>query len=165
METDKVAVKGNWLIPAKREDVYRIISDWGKMPENFPGVAKSVKILETNGTHLKVQSVAASFAPFLPGAKVTIDVELLPGSGYRCQTFNTTFNTTGEEELLLVDDPEGTRVQYTYFVTVRNRKWRRLYAWLVKTFGLPFWKRAFIDRLPLLIANEQTPGNASKEAE
>jgi hypothetical protein len=151
METEKVTVKGNWLIRAEREDVYRIVSDWEKMPEHFPKVAKSVKILEKNGTHLKVQSVAASFASFLPGAKVDIDVELLPGRGYRCHTFNTTFNTTGEEELLLVDDPEGTRILYTYFVTVRNRKWRRPYAWLVKTFGLPFWKRAYIDRLSLLI--------------
>lgn len=156
MEADKVAVKGDWLIRAKREDVYAIFSNWEKMPEHFPRVARSVQILERNGTHLKVQSVAASFARFLPGAKIDIDVELLPGRGYRCRTFNTTFNTTGEEELLLVDDPEGTRIKYTYFVTVRNRKWRRLYAWLVKTFGLPFWKRAVIDRVPHLIANKQT---------
>jgi len=156
MEADKVAVKGDWLIRAKREDVYDIFSNWERMPENFPRVARSVKILETNGTHLKVRSVAASFARFLPGARINIDVELLPGRGYRCRTFNTTFNTTGEEELLLVDDPEGTRIQYTYFVTVRNRKWRWLYAWLVKTFGLPFWKRAVIDRVPQLIANKQT---------
>lgn len=151
MEKGKVAVKGNWLIRAKREDVYRIVSNWEKMPEHFPRVAKAVTVLERQGTHLRVQSIAASFAPFLPGAKVNIDVDLLPGRGYRCKTFNTTFNTTGEEELLLVDDPEGTRIQYTYFVTVRNRKWTQLYAWLVKTFGLPFWKRAFIDQLSLLL--------------
>lgn len=151
METDKVAVKGSWLIRAKRDEVYRIVSNWEKMPEHFPRVAKSVSIVEKHGTHLKVQAVAGSFASFLPGAKVQIDVELLPGRGYRCTTFNTTFNTTGEEELLLVDDPDGTRIQYTYFVTVRNRTWTRLYAWLVKTFGLPFWKRAFIDQLTLLL--------------
>ena len=155
METDTVAVKGNWLIRAPREDLYAIFSNWEKMPEHFPQVAKKVDILEQNGTHLKVQAIAGSFASFLPGAKITIDVELLPGRGYRCQTHNTTFNTTGEEKLLLVDDPAGTRIQYTYFVTVRNRKWRSLYAWLVKTFGLPFWKRAVIDRLPQLIANPQ----------
>lgn len=151
MQPEKIAVKGDWMIPAKREDVYSIVSDWEKMPEHFPRVAKSVKIIEKNGTRLKVQSVAASFARFFPDVKINIQVELLPGRGYRCQTHNTTFNTTGEEELLLVDDPEGTRVQYTYFVTVHNRIWRRPYAWLVKTFGLPFWKRAFIDRLPQLI--------------
>jgi hypothetical protein len=155
METEKVAVKGNWLVHAPREDLYGIFSNWEKMPEHFPRVAKSVTIIERNGTHLKVQSIAASFARFLPGAKINIDVELLPGRGYRCHTFNTTFNTTGEEELLLVDDPEGTRIRYTYFVTVRNRQWRWLYAWLVKTFGLPFWKRAVIDQLPRLIANTQ----------
>lgn len=156
METDKVSVIGNWLVHAKREDVYRIVSDWEHMPNNFPRVAKSVTILERNGMRLKVQSVAGSFASFLPGANVTIDVELLPGQGYRCRTTNTTFHTTGEEELLLVDDPEGTRVQYTYFVSVRNRVWRKLFAQLVKTFGLPFWKRSFIDQLPHLITTNQT---------
>jgi hypothetical protein len=156
METEKVAVKGNWLVHAKREDLYSIFSNWEKMPEHFPKVAKSVKILEQNGTHLKVQAIAGSFASFLPGAKIDIDVELLPGRGYRCQTFNKTFNTTGDEELLLIDDPTGTRIQYTYFVTVHHRKWKWLYAWLVRTFGLPFWKRAVIDRVPYLITSRRT---------
>ena len=152
METDKVAVTGNWLVKASREQLYEIFSHWEKMPEHFPQVAKKVQILEQHDTHLKVQAVAGSFASFLPGANITIEVELLPGRGYRCKTFNTTFNTTGEEELLLVDDPAGTRIQYTYFVTVKNRRWRGLYAWMVKAFGLPFWKRAVIDRLPKLVA-------------
>jgi hypothetical protein len=156
MEPEKVAVTGNWLVPASRAELYEIFSNWEKMPEHFPQVAKKVQILERNGEHLKVQAVAGSFASFLPGANITIDVELLPGLGYRCHTKNTTFNTTGEEELVLVDDPAGTRIQYTYFVTVRNRRWRGIYAWAVKTFGLPFWKRAVIDRLPGLVGKNKS---------
>ncbi len=77
--------------------------------------------------------------------------DLLPGVGYRCSTHNHTFHTRGEEQLLLEDDPEGTRIRYTYYVTV-SRPWLRpLYAWLVRHFGLPFWKRAVIDRLETLL--------------
>ena len=154
IQTEKVEVVGNWLIKAKREEVYKIVSNCEKMPENFPKIAKSINVIEKNDTKLKVEAVAASFGRFFPKVKINIDVELLPNRGYRCQTFNTTFNTTGEEELLLLDDPEGTMVKYTYFLTIRNKRWKRLYVWLVKTFGLPFWKRAFIDRLNIMLTKK-----------
>lgn len=154
IQTEKVEVVGNWLIKAKREEVYKIVSNWEKIPENFPKIAKSMTVIEKNDTKLKVEAVAASFGRFFPKVKINIDVELLPNRGYRCQTFNTTFNTTGEEELLLLDDPEGTMVKYTYFLTIHNKRWKRLYVWLVKTFGLPFWKRAFIDRLNIMFTKK-----------
>lgn len=154
MQTEKVEVTGNWLIKAKRSDIYNIISNWEKMPENFPKIAKSMKIIEKNDNYLKVEAIAASFGKLFPEVKINIDVELLPDRGYRCQTFNTSFKTTGEEELLLLDDPEGTIIQYTYFVTVHNPRWRGLFAWMVKTFGLPFWKRSFIDRLNILLSKK-----------
>jgi hypothetical protein len=36
----------------------------------------------------------------------------------------------------IVDDPEGTRINYTYFVTVRRRWLKPLCAWLVRHFGM-----------------------------
>jgi hypothetical protein len=154
MKKEKVEVTGNWLIKAKRHDIYNIISNWEKMPENFPKIAKSMKVIERKDNNLKVEAIAASFGRLFPEVKINIDVELLPDRGYRCHTFNTSFNTTGEEELLLLDDPEGTIVKYTYFVTVKNQRWKKLFAWMVKTFGLPFWKRSFIDRLNILLSNK-----------
>ena len=52
---------------------------------------------------------------------------------------------------MLFDDPAGTRIDYTYFVTVRNRHFAPLYTWLVKAFGLPYWKRCYVDRLGVLL--------------
>ena len=45
----------------------------------------------------------------------------------------------------------GTRIKYTYFVTVRRRWLKPLFAWMVRAFGLPFWKRSFIDPLKTLV--------------
>jgi hypothetical protein len=146
-----VAVRGNWLVHADRMAVYAIVSDFERMPEHFPKIARAIKLVKREGDVLTLEAEAGSFSSLLPSARIELTATLLPGLGYRCTTRNITFNTTGEEELLLVDDPEGTRINYTYFVTVRNRWFRPVFAWLVKTFGLPFWKRSFIDPLESLV--------------
>lgn len=147
----KVPVRESWLIRAKRDAVYSIISDFEAMPRNFPKVAHSIRILERDGNRLIIEAEAASFGRFFPRARVSMTADLLPGEGYRCRTRGITFNTSGEEELLLVDDPEGTRIQYTYIVTVKNKRFAPLYAWLVRKFALPFWKQAVIDQLEVLL--------------
>ncbi len=154
-KSNQVEVKGSWVLKAKREDVYAIVSDWERFPERFPKVARDIKIVKRDGNRLTIEALAASFGKIFPDVRVNIEAELLPGQGYRCATHNITFNTTGEEELLLLDDPEGTRVQYTYIVTVRYTKLKPLYAWLTKTFGIPYWKRAFFDRLEELLSLPQ----------
>lgn len=151
----KVPVRGNWLIREKRDKVYKIISDFESMPKNFPKVAHSIKVLKREESRLTLEAQAASFGRFFPKAKISLVAELLPGIGYRCRTHNLTFNTKGEEELLLVDDPEGTRIQYTYIVTVHNRWFAPIFAWLVKTFGLPFWKRNVVDQLAVLVKTSE----------
>ncbi len=151
-DTDKIAVEGNWLIRSDRASVYAIISDFEHMPEHFPKVARAIRVLSRDGDVLTIEAESASFGRFFPTAKILMTAELLPGEGYRCSTHNLTFNTTGDERLLLVDDPDGTRISYTYFVTVKNRRLRPLYAWGVRTFGLPYWKRCFVDRLEVLLA-------------
>jgi hypothetical protein len=145
-----IAVEGDWLVRAKRATVYSIVSDFERMPEHFPRVARSLRVLAREGDRLMIEAKAASFGRLFPPIKVSMVAVLLPGVGYRCSTRNLTFGTTGDEQLLLEDDPEGTRIRYTYYVTV-SRPWLRpLYAWLVRAFGLPYWKRAVIDRLQML---------------
>lgn len=146
-----VAVRGDWLVRADRTSVYTIVSDFERMPEYFPKIARSIKLVRRDGDVLTLEAQAGSFASWLPSAKIDLTATLLPGQGYRCTTRNLTFNTAGEEELLLVDDPEGTRIKYTYFVTVRRRWFKPLFAWMVTAFGLPFWKRSFIDPLKTLV--------------
>jgi hypothetical protein len=146
-----VTVHGDWLVHTDRASVYAIVSDFERMPEHFPKIARSIRLLKRDGDILTLEAEAGSFASWLPSAKIELTVTLLPGQGYRCTTHNLTFNTTGDEELLLVDDPEGTRIKYTYFVTVRRRWFKPLFEWMVSTFGLPFWKRSFVDPLESLV--------------
>jgi hypothetical protein len=153
-DSNVVAVNGDWLVRADRASVYAIISDFEHMPEHFPKVARAMKLVKRDGDVLTLEAESASFGSLFPTAKIKMIATLLPGQGYRCTTHNLTFNTTGDEELLLVDDPEGTRIKYTYFVTVKRRWMRPLYAWLVSTLALPFWRRSFVDPLETLVGTD-----------
>ncbi|HUI92735.1 MAG TPA: SRPBCC family protein [Chitinivibrionales bacterium] len=157
-DSNMVTVHGDWLVHADRASVYAIVSDFERMPEHFPKIARSIRLLKRDGDVLTLEAEAGSFAAWLPSAKIELTVMLLPGQGYRCTTRNLTFNTTGDEELLLVDDPEGTRIKYTYFVTVRRRWFKPLFEWMVATFGLPFWKRSFVDPLESLVEARRDGG-------
>jgi hypothetical protein len=162
-ESDKIIIRSNWEIPAVRESVYAIASDFEGMPKNFPKIAHSMKILARDGNRLTIEAEAASFGKIFPHAKVSINAELIPGWGYRCKTFNHTFKTRGEEQLILSDTDNGTRIEYAYIVTV-ERKWLRpLYAWLVRTLGLPFWKRCYLKPLTILAQEHRktVPANES----
>lgn len=150
-DSNVVAVHGDWLIRADRESVYAIVSDFERMPERFPKIARAIRLVKRDGDVLTLEAEAGSFGSLLPSAKIEMTATLLPGRGYRCTTRNITFNTTGDEELLLVDDPEGTRINYTYLVTVRRRWLKPLFAWMISAFGLPFWKRSFVDPLESLV--------------
>jgi hypothetical protein len=151
IKSDKLVVSGSWVVKADRDKVYAVISDFERMPERFPRIARSMRILRRDGNRLTIEAEAASFGRIFPQVRVAMVAELLPGEGYRCSTHNLTFNTNGEEQLLLVDDPGGTRIEYTYIIAVRNRWMKPIYAWLTRTFGMPYWKRAFVDRLVPLV--------------
>jgi len=134
-DSNVVAVHGNWLVRADRASIYAIVTDFERMPQHFPKIARAMRLVKRDGDVLTLEAQAGSFGPLFPSAKIEMTATLLPGRGYRCTTHNITFNTTGEEELLLVDDPEGTRIKYTYFVTVRRRWLKPLFEWMVSAFG------------------------------
>lgn len=77
----KVPVRGSWLIRAKRDAVYAIISDFEAMPRNFPKVAHSIRILERDGNHLTIEAESASFGRFFPRARIAMTADLLPVEG------------------------------------------------------------------------------------
>lgn len=143
----RIPVTGEWIIAAPRSAVHAVISDFASMPRNFPKVARAMRVIDVDGPRLRLEPTAASFGRLFPEVKIAIDAEIIPDGGYRCRTHNITFNTRGEEELLLFDHPGGTRIAYTYFVDVRCRALTPLYAWMVRTFALRFWERAVIDEL------------------
>lgn len=150
-----MVVTGTWLVPADREKIYAIVSDFERMPEYFPQIAHAMHLLKREGNCLTLEAESASFGRFFPKARIAMTAELLPGKGYRCSTHNLTFHTRGEEQLLLLDDPAGTRIEYTYIVAIQNKWAVPLYTWLTRKLALPFWKRAFIDRLMPLVTQSQ----------
>ena len=106
-ESHRVVVRGSWLIRAERGFLYSIVSDFERMPERFPKVARSLRVVSRDGNRLSIEAEVASFGRLFPRVRVLIEAELLSGRGYRCSTHNLTFNTEGEEELLLNDDPRS----------------------------------------------------------
>jgi hypothetical protein len=163
-ESDQLAITARWQIDAPRESVYAIASDFEALPKHFPKLAHSATILSRTGNHLKIDAEAASFGRLFPRVKVSIDAELLPGHGYRASTFNRTFNTTGKEQLLLNDCDRGTEIEYTYIVTVRRKWLRPLYGWLVRTFGLPYWKKCYLQPLTELAQEHSRSQNLANNA-
>ena len=145
--SDGIRIQGRWFVPASRGSVYEVASDFERLPQRFPRVARSTKVISRDGNRLVIDAEAASFGRFFPVVRVTINAELLPGVGYRCSTFNRTFKTTGEEEFLLRDVSGGTEITYSYAVKLRHRWLRPVYSWLVRRFGLRFWKRAYLEPL------------------
>lgn len=167
-QSDELAIRAIWVIPAPRASVYTVASDFERFPLYFPKLAHSARVASRSGNQMVVDVEAASFGRFFPTVRITIHAELLPGVGYRCSTFNHTFGTTGREELLLTDAPEGTQIAYTYFVKVRRRWLRPLYGWLVRRFALSYWKRHYLEPLTRLARNHEreilSKAAASEEA-
>ncbi len=147
---DQVVIAARWKIAAPRESVYAIASDFKALPAHFPRLAHSAAILSRAGNHLEIEVEAASFGCLFPRVRISMDAELLPGHGYCVSTYNRTFNTTGKEQLLLHDSAGGTEIEYTYTVTVKCKWLRPLYGWLVRTFGLPYWKKCYLQPLTKL---------------
>jgi len=145
--SDGIRIRSRWFVPATRGSVYAVISNFERLPQHFPRIARSAKVISRDGNRLVIDVEAASFGRFFPVVHIAINAELLPGTGYRCSTFNRTFNTTGEEELLLSDVSGGTEVAYSYAVRLRHRWLRPVFSWLVRRLGLRFWKRAYLEPL------------------
>jgi hypothetical protein len=137
---DGFKIQIRWFIPAPRSTVYAIASDFENLPKHFPRIARSTKALSRDGGHLVVDVESASFGRFFPIVRIRINVELMPGKGYRCLTFNQTFHTTGEEEFLLSDVSGGTEITYSYIVKLRHRWLRPVYSWLIRRVAMGFWK-------------------------
>jgi hypothetical protein len=151
----QICLTGSWLIRAQREDVYAIVSDFENMPAHFPQVAKSMRVVERSGNDLTIHARAASFGSIFPEFSVVMTTMLLPSKGFISDNVNDTLGIFGHEELLLSDVHEGTRIDYSYVVTIRSAWLRVLARPLIGWLGMWFWKRAFIDRLKEMLEAPQ----------
>jgi carbon monoxide dehydrogenase subunit G len=139
----KIYLKGSWLIKAPREEVYKIMSDFENMPRYFPAVAESLQIIKRDGNDLIIKAGAKTF-----GRVISVDMKtrLLPPIGYISDN-KSTIGTSGHEEFLMEEIPEGTKINYTYDVDLKNPLFRVFGKFLIGWYAMRFWEHAVIDKL------------------
>ncbi len=140
----EITLHNQWIIKAPINDVFRIITDFERFPENFPKVAHSIHIVKREGNNLEIDAEAKSFGRIFP---VKMKTQILDGKGFISDNESPKFGTSGHEELLLSMHPQGTLIDYTYKVSI-HKKWLRIVATpLIKWYSMKYWEKAVIDRL------------------
>lgn len=133
-----------WLIRAPLTEVFNLMTDFEKWPEYFPKVAESIKVMRLGENNLEMEATVKSFGQKFP---VKMKTRLLPGKGFISDNESPKFGTSGHEELLLSESPEGTVIDYTYQVVI-HKLWLRIVAQpLIGWFSMKFWQKAVIDEL------------------
>lgn len=140
----EITLHNQWLVKASVEDVFKIITDFEKFPDYFPKVAESIQIKKREGNYLEMDAIVKSFGKKFP---VKMKTQILPGKGFVSDNDSYKFGTSGHEELLLSEHPEGTLIDYTYKVSI-HKTWLRIVATpLIRWYSMKYWEKAVIDRL------------------
>ncbi len=113
----EITLHKQWLIKAPIGDVFRIMTDFEKLPEHFPKVAESVQINKKDGDYLEMEATVKSFGRKF---KVKMKTQILPHKGFISDNDSYQFGTSGHEELLLSENQDGTLIDYTYQVSIHK---------------------------------------------
>ena len=144
----QITLHDQWVVKASVEDVAKIMTDFEKLPKHFPKVAESVRIDKKEGNNLEMEATVKSFGRSF---KVKMRTQILPGKGFISDNDSYQFGTSGHEELLLSQHPEGTLIDYTYQVTI-HKPWLRVIATpLIKWYAMKFWEKAVINELRKIV--------------
>lgn len=144
----EIKLHKQWVIKAPTEDVSRIMTDFEKLPEHFPKVARSVNITKREGDFLEMEATVKSFGKRF---KVRMKTQILPGKGFISDNDSYQFGTSGHEELLLSPHREGTLIDYTYQVAI-HKKWLRIVAVpLIRWYAMKSWEKAVINELKKIL--------------
>ncbi len=139
-----ITLHAAWTIKAPLQEVFNIMTDFEKWPQYFPKVAESIHIIPQGDNVLNIQAAVKSFGRSFP---VTMKTKILPNRGFISDNESPQFGTSGHEELLLSECPEGTSIDYTYQVAIHKR-WLRIVARpLIGWFSMKYWQKAVIDEL------------------
>ena len=141
---EKITLHAKWLIKAPLLEVFNMMTDFEKWPLYFPRVAESIEVIKREVNNLEMDATVKSFGQKFP---VKMKTEILPLKGYISDNESPKFGTSGHEELLLSERPEGTVIDYTYQVAIHKR-WLRIVARpLIGWFSMKYWEGAVIDEL------------------
>ena len=144
----QITLHKQWVIKASVDEVFRIMTDFEKLPEHFPKVAESVRIDKQEGNNLEMEATVKSFGRSF---KVKMKTQILPGKGFISDNDSYQFGTSGHEELLLSSYQEGTLIDYTYQITI-HKLWLRIVATpLIKWYSMKAWEKAVIDQLKKIL--------------
>ena len=144
----EITLHKQWIIKFPLEDVSRIMTDFEKFPEHFPKVAESILINKREGNNLEMEATVKSFGRKF---KVNMKTQILPERGFISDNDSYQFGTSGHEELLLSEHPEGTLIDYTYQVTI-HKVWLRIVATpLIRWYSMKYWEKAVIDQLKKIL--------------
>jgi hypothetical protein len=139
-----ISLHAQWLIKAPLAAVFSLMTDFAKWPEYFPKVAEAIQVIKRDGNNLEMEATVKSFGQKFP---VKMKTQILPGQGFVSDNASPKFGTSGHEELLLSEHPEGTMIDYTYQVAIHKR-WLRIVARpLIGWFSMKYWQKAVIDEL------------------
>ena len=139
-----ISLHDTWLIKAPLSEVFTMMTDFEKFPEYFPKVAESIRIVKKEGNYQEMEATVRSFGSTFP---VSMKTQILPGRGFISDNASPKFGTSGHEEFLLSEHPEGTVIDYTYQVSIHKR-WLRIIAKpLIGWYSMKFWEKAVISEL------------------
>jgi len=140
----EITLHNQWLVKASIENVFKMITNFEKFPEYFPKVADSIQIKKQEGNYLEMDATLSSFGKKFP---VKMKTQILPDKGFISDNESPKFGTSGHEELLLSETPEGTLIDYTYQVSI-HKAWLRVVATpLIRWYSMKYWEKAVISEL------------------
>lgn len=124
------------------------MTDFENFPKHFPKVADSIKVNKREGDYLEMEATVKSFGRKF---KVKMNTHILPNRGFISDNDSYQFGTSGHEELILSENPEGTMIDYTYKVSI-HKKWLSIVATpLIRWYSMKYWEKAVIDRLRVIL--------------
>ena len=140
----KIHLENSWIIKAPLEKVFKIMTDFEKMPEYFPTVAESLVIISRDGNKLKIEATAKSFGTVFP---VKMQTEIIPNKGFISDNQNTKLGVSGHEEFLMEEVEGGTKINYIYEVDIHKKLLRIIAKPLIGWYAMKFWEKAVINKL------------------
>ena len=140
----EITLHKQWVVKVPIDNVFKIMTDFEKLPEYFPKVAESIQVTKREENYLEMKAGVTSFGKLYP---VTMKTRIIPGKGFISDNDSPGFGTSGHEEFLLSESPEGTRIDYMYQVSI-HKPWLRIVATpLIKWYSMKHWEKVVIDRL------------------